>query len=158
MEALKPCHACGSDPSIKRDLYDRPVAQCPNVLCFMHRSWADSDDWNARIIEDALRAELAVYKREFGKHTMDCLACGMYGEVREDCPSCHGFNIESAVPLMESNDALFKLQHDRIAKLEAVREAAQGVISSWDWIGGEQVDAMERLQKALQAAEEVPNA
>lgn len=55
---------------------------------------------------DAANRELAVYKRIFKEHTMECISCSLYGEVRSDCPQCDGFNIESAVPLFTTNEKL----------------------------------------------------
>lgn len=66
---------------------------------------------------EATQKELALYKREFGEYTMECISCALRGAVRSDCPQCQGFNIESAVPLQVANDALFKRQEAELAAL-----------------------------------------
>lgn len=68
---------------------------------------------------EVAQKELALYKREFGEYTMECISCALRGAVRPDCPQCQGFNFESAVPLQVANDALFKRQE---AELVALRK------------------------------------
>jgi hypothetical protein len=100
-----------------------------------------------------MKRELTVYKREFGKYTMECLACAEYGEVRPNCSFCLGTNIESALPLMESNEKLFKRQEKLIAKLEAVRKAAGNLLKQ---MAGKQdiADAAMECAFTLKAADE----
>jgi hypothetical protein len=53
---LKPCPLCGWSPQLATS-FGEPVAGCVNRSCDLcDTEWFDVDAWNARPVEDALRA------------------------------------------------------------------------------------------------------
>lgn len=70
--------------------------------------------------------ELEYVKGIFREYLDTCTYCTMVGEVRQDCPYCHGYNIVSLVPLYKSNEEMFQRMWAELAQkdeeIAALRE------------------------------------